>query len=211
MASKVAIMNMAAQKCGAKRIQSPDEGSLVAREMSAAWDIVRQSVLRMYRWNFAKGRAELAASATAPLMGWTYQSPVPADFLGLIGIFTDNFYQQQYTDTKSQYVLENNGSQQVIMSELNPLYIVYTKDVTDTAQFDATFDQVLACHLALHLQYKLSLGLQRVAQIQKELDYWERKAKMSDAIENTPEVIQSSEWVDSRWSGDDDLRRGPVS
>jgi hypothetical protein len=210
-ASQVEIVNLALQKCGETRISSMSQDTKAAREATSAWDTVRRATLRLNYWNFAKGRAELAPSATAPLMGWTYQFPVPADFLALRGIFQDNTYQQQYTDITYAYVTENTATQRVIMAEINPLFITYTKDVTDTAQFDPLFDQVLACQMAQQLVYPLSLSIDRLSSIQKECEYWTRKAKLVNAIENKPEVYKSSEWVDARFEGDTFLRRGPVA
>lgn len=196
--------------CGEVRIGSMSEDSKAARESMSCWDMERRALLTMYRWNFAKGRAVLAASSTRPLMGFSYQSPVPADFLGLIATWEDNEFQQQYTDTVQPYVTENTANQRVIMSNSNPLYITYRKNVTDTSQFDPLFDKLLACHIALQLQYPLSLSVERTQQIAVELKRWENKAKFSNAIENTPEIVISSQWVDSRIQGDTMLRRGPI-
>lgn len=208
--SQVEIINSALQKCAEGRIQTMDDDVRAAREAKSAWDQIRRATLRMYRWNFAKGRAVLAPSASGPLMGWTYAMPVPSDFLGLIGIFSDDSMQAQYTATTDQYVMEGTDAQSIILTETNPLYITYTRNITDTARFDPLFDQMLSCYLALHLAYPLSTSLDRVAQIGKELDIWERKAKFSNAIESTPEVFEASTWIDSRYQGDNLLRRGPV-
>lgn len=209
-ASQVSIVNVALQKCGEIKIENMDEDTKAAREATVAWDMTRLSVLRMYRWNFAKRRASLPASATSPLFGYQYQMPVPDRFLALIGVYDDAQYQQNYTGGQIPYVTEGTDNQRVILCDTSPLYITYVADVVDTAQFDPMFDQVLACHLALVLAYPLSAGTDRISQIQQELGYWESKAKFSNAIENTPEVFQASTWIDSRYQGDNWLRIGPV-
>jgi hypothetical protein len=210
VASKVEIINNSLQKCGEIKIQNLDEDVKAAREASTAWDMARRSTLTMYRWNFAKRRAQLAASATEPLFGFTYQMPVPSDFLALIGVYDDNQYSQNYTSGQDPYVMEGTDTQRVILSDTAPLYITYVKDITDTAQFDPLYDEVLACHLALRLAYPLSTSLERIASIEKELVLWENRAKLSNAIQNTPEIFQASTWLDSRFQGDNYLRRGPV-
>lgn len=208
--SQVEIVNLGLQKCGEARIRSMTQDTQAAREANSCWESVRRAALRRHYWNFAKGRAQLAPSATAPLMGWTYQFPVPTDFLALRGIYVNGNYQQQYTDIPEPYVLENNGTQMVIMSEINPLYITYTRNVTDTAQYDPLFDQVLACDLAVQLAYPLSLSMERIQQIERERLGWLKEAKLINAIENKSERFEASEWTDSRFSGDQYLRRGPV-
>lgn len=209
-ASKVEIINSALQKCGEIKIANLDEDTKAAREANTAWDMARRSCLTMYRWNFAKRRAQLAASATAPLFGFTYQMPAPEGFLALIGVYDDAQYQQNYTGTDIPYVEEGTDGQRVILCDTAPLYITYVKDITDTAQFDPLFDEVLACHLALRLAYALATGTERITSIEKELVMWENRAKFSNAVQNSPEVFQASTWVDSRYQGDDILRRGPV-
>lgn len=208
--SQVEIVNMALQKCAEQRITAMDEDVKAAREANAAWGQTRRSVLRMYRWNFAKGRAALAPSATAPLMGFQYQFPVPDDFLNLYGIYDDSSVQSSYTASTVDYVMEGNDTSALILCDSNPLYIMYGRNITDTARFDPLFDQLLSCHLALQLAYPLATSIDRIPQISKELIMWENKAKFSNAIENKPEQFQSSTWVDSRYEGDNWLRRGPV-
>lgn len=210
--SQVEIVNSALQKCAEGRIASMDEDSRPAREANSAWNQIRQSVLRMYRWNFCKGRAVLAPSSTIPLIGFNFQFPVPADFLALIGVFEDDAFEQQYTGTSTPYVMEADAAgNRMILCDDNPLYITYVRNITDTAQFDPLFDQVMSCHLALHLAYPLATSIDRIPQIEKELIMWERRAKFANAIESTPEVFESSTWIDSRFQGDNLLRQGPVN
>lgn len=209
-ASQVEIVNAALQKCAEPKIENMSQDVKAAREARTAWDMTRRSTIQLYRWNFAKRRAELAASSTVPTFGYQYQMPVPTGFLQLIGVYDDSQYQQNYTGGQIPYVTEGTDSQKIILSDTTPLYITYVKDITDTAQFDPLFDQVLACHLAMQLSYPLGTSLDRIPQIERELDFWTRKAKLANAIENTPEVYQASTWTDARFEGDSYLRRGPV-
>lgn len=209
-ASQTEIVNLALQKCAEPKIENLDQDVKSAREATTAWNPMRKAAIQMYRWNFAKRRKELAASATAPAFGFQYQFPVPNNFLQLIGIFDDNQYQQNYTGGQIPYVTEGTGSQKIILADESPLLINYLEDVTDTSQFDPLFDQVLACHLAMQLAYPLGTSLDRLPQIERELDYWLKRAKLANAIENTPELYQASTWVDSRYAGDNQLRIGPV-
>lgn len=210
-ASQVEIVNIAMQLCGEVRINSMAEETKAAREANSAWGPARRALLRQYRWNFARARAQLAPLVAAPLMGFQFQFAVPSNFLSLTGIYQDGLWQQQYTDITIPYVTENTDNQRVILADVNPLFITYTRDVTDTAQFDALFDMLLGHQLAVMLQYPLSLSIQRTEQIKKDLVVWEKKAKFSNAIESKPEIITASEWVDSRFAGDNWLRRGPVA
>ena len=62
------------------------------KEICAQWyDLSRQEALRAHPWNFARGTAKLAKSATAPLFGYNSKFPLPTDFLRLRFLGTDNY------------------------------------------------------------------------------------------------------------------------
>uniref|UniRef100_A0A6M3MCC1 Putative tail tubular protein n=1 Tax=viral metagenome TaxID=1070528 RepID=A0A6M3MCC1_9ZZZZ len=62
------------------------------KTICAQWyDLSRQEALRAHPWNFARGTAKLAVSATAPLFGYDSKFPLPTDFLRLRFIGEDNY------------------------------------------------------------------------------------------------------------------------
>jgi len=62
------------------------------KEICAQWyALSRQEALRAHPWNFARGTAKLAKSATAPLFGYDSKFPLPTDFLRLRFIGTNNY------------------------------------------------------------------------------------------------------------------------
>ena len=84
MASNVEIANRALQMLGAERITSLTEDSVNARAVNAAFEPVKLAELRKHTWSFAVTRAQLAASATAPLFTKTTSYPLPSDFIRLL-------------------------------------------------------------------------------------------------------------------------------
>lgn len=207
--SQIELANAALRACGQNSITSISQDDKGAREISRAWNLVRTSTLTMYRWNFAKARAALAADPDAPTFGFARRFAKPSDMLTLIGIGDSRETQRNYTSSDIIYKTEGNY---ILTDEAAPLNVFYVRDVTDPAEFDPDFALVFSLSLAKDIYYSLAKGVDRYKQILNDLAMAVRAAKFSHAIENTPEVIQMSDWVDSRFSdgGPYGLRIGPV-
>lgn len=206
MASQVEIINNALVEIGEATITSVNQATRAARAANRVWDNVRRGMLKRYRWNFAKGRVTLAPDVDKPAFGYTNQFTVPDDFIQLIGIYDANEDQRQLTTTKQAYAHEG----QKILWDGTALSIVYVKDITDTALFDPAFEDALVYKLAMRLAYDLSTGTGKLEDINAKFSESIRHAKFAHAIENSPEVIQASEWLDSRASGRGPFRAGPI-
>lgn len=207
--SQIELANAALRACGQNSITSISQDDKGAREINRAWNLVRTSTLTKYRWNFAKKRDSLAADPDAPAFGFARRYAKPPDMLKLIGIGDDRETQRNYTSSDVIYKFEGGF---ILTDENAPLNITYIRDITDPAEFDPDFAQVFQLSLAKDIYYALTKGVDRYKQILNDLAMAVRAAKFSHAIENTPEVIQASDWVDSRFSdgGPYGLRIGPV-
>ena len=208
MASQVEIVNNALVEIGEQTITSMTQGTKAARVANRVWDSVRRDMLVRYRWNFAKGRASLAADASAPEFGYQRKFPVPEDFLSLIGVYDSAEDLRNYTATTHPYNLEAGH----VLSDETVLYITYIKNITDTAQFDPAFENALVYKLALRLAPDLTGGSERIKQLSELFGDAIRTAKFSNAIQNSPEVIQASTWVDARhMDSRGPFRAGPIA
>jgi len=105
----------------------------------------------MHHWNFATGRALLSASVTAPLFEYTFDYPLPADYLKMreynsVPVNSGNYiwWEGQWV---SRYVIEGLS----LLSNDTPVYILYTKRVIDPNIYDALFYQVLTTWMASKL------------------------------------------------------------
>lgn len=108
------------------------------------WDRVRRHELSRYPWLFARTRAKLPAEAAVPAFGWARQFILPSDCLRVIQIGTDGWLE----DREGRYELENG---RILTDDAAPLSILYIRDVTDTARFDASFVEVLAARIAVEI------------------------------------------------------------
>jgi hypothetical protein len=206
MSSQVEIVNNALVEIGEATIASITQGTRAARAANRVWDNVRRGMLTRYRWNFAKRRAVLAPDVDTPAFGYINQFTPPDDFLQLIGIYDSAEDQRQLTTTRQAYSFENNK----ILWDGTALYIFYTANVTDTNTFDPAFEDALVYKLAMRLAYDLSTGTGRIEDLNAKFSESIRTAKFQNAIQNSPEVIQASDWVDSREYSRGPYRAGPI-
>ncbi len=204
--SEVEIVNSALIKIGESAIASLDAIQKAARVSKRQYPLMRRRLLRRARWNFAMKRESLAPESTVPKFGFDNKFMLPSDALRVVGLFDENELQQNYTSNRDPWKVEGR----FIYADGSELKIFYLADITDTAQFDPQFDECLAWLLASELAFDLTSGVQYVTLTREGFKDAFKEARLSDAIEGTPEFIEASEWVDSR-VGNFPLRIGPVN
>lgn len=189
MSSEVSIANRALQKLGARRITSLTEDSVNARAVNACYSELRDAELRAHVWNFAKTRAQLAASATSPLFDKTNAFPLPSDCLRLL----DND-PEKVVNWKDWLIEDNN----ILTDDDAPLNIRYIKQVTDPAQMDVLFREALASRIAYELAEELTQSNSKkqaaFADYQKAMN----EARRTNAIENISQKPPEDEWITIR-------------
>jgi len=198
-ASSVEICNLALVSLAEDTIASLDDPTERARMCKLLYDNVRSQLLRSYRWAFSVERAVLAPEADAPLFGFTYKFLKPVDCLRLIGPFDGNTSDSQinYTGTDITYKVEGR----YILSDTNPLYICYIRDVTNPTDMDSVFTQALAYSLAKSLAMPLTNDDGKFKVVSAQYEEAIRSARMCSAVETTPEILVASDWLDSRYNG----------
>jgi hypothetical protein len=96
-AALTALANVVLLRIGAKPITSITDASANAIKVNATWEYVRDEVLQLKNWKFAKSRIVLSASATAPIYEYDYAYPLPADYLRLVNRKPASMRQGVYT------------------------------------------------------------------------------------------------------------------
>jgi hypothetical protein len=188
--SEVDISNRALQKLGATRIASLTDNSKSARACAAAYESVRDALLRRHTWNFAIKRAQLAASTTAPAFGYTNAFPLPADCLRLLppknvsGCIIETDWQ-----IENGSILTNDGA---------PLNVRYINRVIDPNVYDVLFREALSCALALEMCEELTQSTSKKADIKTDMRDILNEAKRTNAIENNPAEAPDDPWIVAR-------------
>lgn len=206
--SEVEIVNSAFVKIGEQTITSLQDDRRQAQLARRQYPFKRDELLRSYRWNFAVARAQLAPEATPPDFGFANKFLQPSDALQIIGVW-DGANQAQRNYTGGEITWKKEG--RFILADDDLLNIFYIRQETNPVAFDPLFTETLAWFLAYDLAFALSTGPNMVSETFNGYQEALRQARFADAIETTPEVIRSSEWLESRFEGSRPPRIGPVN
>lgn len=198
MSSVIQIANRALTKLGAARITSLSDDIKAARDVQSCFDDLRDDELRARRWQFSIRRTSLAALTTAPDHGWNFQYQLPADCLK-IDMVNDRFPSGVLTDYIGAEMLEWAVENNCVLTNLAaPLKLRYLARVTDPAQWDPSFREVLACRIAAELAESLTQSNQKRELAWQEYQMAVRKALRSNAIERQPVMLNDEAWILSR-------------
>lgn len=179
MASRTEIANLALGHFGQSRITDIGQDSPSAEAIRDCWNIARDSVLRAHHWNFATAEAVLSELADAPLVGWTHQFALPADFRRLIS------YNGVLAGTRDTDFSVRGGK---LVSNSATAEIEYVKNVPECEAWDPDFVMAFSFALAELVAPRLSLDGGMSARLaQRKMDAG-LTAMVSDATESRPNV-----------------------
>lgn len=160
MASVVQICNMALSHIGSEaRVSSisPPDGSVEAGHCATFYDQARTEMLEPGNWAFALKR-QLLAQVTNTSNAWAYAYTKPADCQRALRIlrpsvavtvFTQDRIAYPHTDDRDSAPFDVEG--EVLYSNEPDAVLVYTRDVTDTTKFPASFVSALSYLLAAYV------------------------------------------------------------
>ncbi len=169
MATPVSICSNALLRLGAKAISSFTDNLDTAPLCANLYDDVVKSLLRAHNWNFAVRRAQLPAEVATPLYEYSYQHRIPADCLRLLEVDID-------TD---DYQLENNR----VLCDTTPVNILYVAYVTDTAQYDSLFVELLTQKMVAELAYAVTRSDSKASSEMQKFVALLKQARSIDAQE----------------------------
>ena len=198
MASVIQVANRALLKLGAALIISLDDNRKQARVISSCFDDLRDAELRARRWQFAVKRAYLPALFAAPAFGFSYQYPLPADFLRLDMIddrYPDTVMDNYIGAETAEYAIEGNA---ILTSIESPLAIRYGARIEDASQWDALFREALACRIAAECCEALTQSDNKRQLAWKERQQAITEAVRVGAIERPPQMPPDDNLIISR-------------
>lgn len=188
MASVVQICNVALIRCGADPITSLDNDVKGARLCKLMYEPTLESLLRSHPWNFANRRALLAASSTAPAFEYTYQFPLPSDYLKMQRVYYDYAHriESMADDTK------------VLLADEAEIYIEYTAKISDPNLMDPLFRQALSLAVATAICPALTENAKMTEGLSTQAGDMLAMARTADAQEGTPRDPESDLFVVAR-------------
>jgi len=198
MASVVDICNEAMDLLGADTITSLTENSKVARFCNRRFESARDSVIRSHPWNACIRRAEIAADATAPAFGFTYQYTLPTDpFCERVISFWSDLVDNELAayDSPSMFKIEGRK----ILSNEGTCKITFLARITDTEQYDSLLRSTIAHRLAAEAAYALTGSTSVSSAMQTLYNERLREARSIDAMEGVPEQIVADDFINIRF------------
>lgn len=176
------IVNAALIKAGCDIIASLDQQqSKNARIASITYDIIREELLRLHPWNFAKVRSTLAPLTAVPLFEYGYQYQIPADCIRVL----------HTRESETVYKIEGR----FLLCDEDTLDIVYISNVSDTSLFDATFRKALILRLAAEFAASIKIDTQLQSSLSQQAEAALRMAKQIDGQEQTADMLVSNTWT----------------
>lgn len=203
MADIATICNAALQMVkNSKTITGLTQGTKEANACAVCFEELRDALLEMHTWKWAKKRVKLAQLTETPEFGWQYAYEKPADFIRAVSVHrgsagTDNV----------PYSMEGTA----IYADCSDLYLSYVRRVTDPNEMSPNFRSALAKLLAS----RLAVALVQSPSLSKELyDQFLTQdlptAKGVDSIQNYVDQFPESDWVTVRNGGFTGYRPGTV-
>jgi hypothetical protein len=191
MASRLTVFQMVALHLGQdEEILDPEDETKLGRAIRTAWDMARRDTLRQNNWNFAMTQARLPAMSEAPLLDFTYQFILPADFVRLADVISPTVQTRDWS-------LEGGK----LMANAAPLDIKYVRDETNVAIWDDNFAMGMSWRIAELTAISIT-GDANVAQwCGKQFEVATGSAQANDAVENPPVEFDEDTWLQARWRG----------
>ena len=192
MASETSIANVALRLVGGTRITSLTQGTPNANAIQDLYTNVRDELLE-YPWNFATKRVKLAESTTAPAFGFDNAFTLPSDWL-----FTISAHDNDAGVGTIDFRHEQVASQNVISSNVESVYLVYTFRETDPNLMSAGFRKALSSSLARDLAITIANSNILEDQLSKRATKDLARAKGLDAMGSFSEPRPRGSWANSR-------------
>ena len=159
MTTETEICNIALGYLGANRITSLDieEDSTEHLLCSENYEILRDAVLEEREWTFAVKRVDLDPSTNEIVFGFERLFQKPSDSVRILTVHDDSVIRPQPITTpqpvsRGVHDLPQLEGWQVegefITANAELIHVRYTRRVTETGSFSATFTQALAQRLA---------------------------------------------------------------
>jgi len=154
MASRETIANMALSNLGADRIVSLSDNTVSAKEVSARYNIVAESVMSMGAWPSCRRRAALALLDETPAFGFSYIFQLPTDPKCLRVLRLN-----EARLGAIPYMIE--GSK--ILTNTAEVSIIYIALLDNTESYDTFLMQAIIAQLSASMAYKFT-GQAKVAE-----------------------------------------------
>lgn len=194
MVSKVEIWNRALDLLGERiTILDETETNANANLCRRTYERVYKAVQRAYPWKCLKAQASLAADASAPAFGYSFQYSVPNDFGRLLQV-----YREEKFVNRNPWQFLGGKIQTDIEAPLNILYLRYSDN---PSEWDELLQDAITYRMAADMAESLTQDPTKKVTQYAAYDAAVSEAQHTDAFEQQPKNMNDGNWVDSRFAG----------
>lgn len=169
---------MALVQLGAAVISNIDEPSTNATYCRTMWDICRNSLMREHAWNFATKRAILLQSVTPPIYRYKYAYQLPPNLLRVLTVYSDD-------RVNDDFKIEGTK----LLTDQNNIQIKYIEDITTVAEWDPSFQEVMAAKLRAAIAYSITRSTSQTELSENLFLTKFQRAMQVDATEDIEDLI----------------------
>lgn len=186
MAPQLTLINVALTRIGANQITSLEDDTEEQRAAVALWDVVRRATIRDGTWSWATREVGLAPLVSNDSLRFQYSFQLPSDCLRVMEVY----------DTYNYKLVGRH-----IHSDGSTCKLRYIADVTDTTEWDPSFDDVMAQRLAAELAFALTKSQATADSMWVLYDRKLRTARHQDSMEEVqdPFDLTSNSIISERW------------
>lgn len=197
-AGKVAVVNRALVKLGAKPIKSFLDPAKGAQLASGGYDRIVDEELARHFWKFALFRKSLADVVTTQDMGgYRYAYEKPVDWLETVWIGDITLGTPSGFGAASKADWSHEGD--VILTNVTPpLPLQYIRRITDPTRYHVLFVDALACRLAMEWCEAITSSMSKYDKARLEYRDAIADARRANAILDPPRGDSSDSWLDAR-------------
>lgn len=195
MTSVVEICNSALNILGANNITALTEDSKNARLCNQRYEPLRDAVFREHTWNCLVKRVQLAQDTVSPTHEYTYQYQLPSDCLRVLS--TGGYHDGSTSNVDGGQKFKVEGRK--ILTDEDTVYLIYSARVADPTQYDSLLIESIVARLAAELCYAITSSTSLAVALKQDYAEKLRLARHADATEGTPDYIDSSTFINSRF------------
>lgn len=193
MPGETDVVNVALRKIGAKAITSIGDGSDNGNIVDDIYTEVRDDLLASNPWNFATKRVKMAQISSTPVFEFDFVYALPFDWIRTMSVH-DNDAGHGTVLARSEFL----GTQRVLVSSSNQLYLRYVYRVTDPNLMSSNFRKAFEDELAKVLCIPITESNTLFEQLDKQAKRSLNKARSTDAMGSFPEFRPRGSWAASR-------------
>lgn len=195
MASQLDICNEALALLGEMPIDDiNDVDDPKAVKAKVFWASTVDELLELHAWGFATVRAELEQDVTAPVYGFSYAYPIPADCLRVL-VATVNESELDSDDmTQTAYRVEYGK----ILSDEATLYLKYIARIGEPGRFSTLFAAALVARLAAKLAGAFTKSGATIQAMMQLSEFRLSEARRMDNLQGGMTVLSRSSWKQAR-------------